>query len=234
MDEKAFSILFIVVLVIAISILSFSKISENLSATPSPSPSDDKLIFNSDAQNQSALSQQAQQNRTQQMPVQQQTQKQIKQYPAFPGVLPAADLLNKKAVIVTNKGTIEFEIFGSEAPKAASNFIFLSKDGFYNGLTFHRVEPGFVIQGGDPLGNGTGGPGYKFEDEPVKRKYDKGIVAMANAGPNTNGSQFFIMLADNPLPPNYTIFGKVISGQDVVDQIQVGDVMQSVSIQPLQ
>ena len=91
-----------------------------------------------------------------------------------------------------------------------------------------------MIQGGDPLGNGTGGPGYRFEDEPVTKKYDKGIVAMANAGPNTNGSQFFIMLEDNPqLPPNYTIFGKVISGQDVVDKIVIGDVMQKVTIENL-
>lgn len=169
-----------------------------------------------------------------------QGKKMIKQYSKFPGVLPAEQLQNeetsspsKKAVIQTAKGKIEFEIF-PDAPKAASNFIFLANDGFYNGLVFHRVVPGFVIQGGDPLGTGSGGPGYQFEDEPVNRKYDKGIVAMANAGPNTNGSQFFIMLEDNPtLPPNYTIFGKVISGQEVVNQIKVGDVMQKVSIEPL-
>jgi len=98
-------------------------------------------------------------------------------------------------------------------------------------LTFHRREKGFVIQGGDPNGNGTGGPGYKFVDEPVTREYDRGIVAMANAGPNTNGSQFFIMLANNPLPKQYTIFGKVISGLDVVDKIKVGDVMELVTIE---
>jgi cyclophilin family peptidyl-prolyl cis-trans isomerase len=153
-----------------------------------------------------------------------------KTYTQFPGELSADELQNKKAVIETNKGTIEFEIF-PEAPKAASNFIHLTKDGFYDGLTFHRVVPGFVIQGGDPLGNGTGGPGYKFEDEPVTRKYTKGIVAMANAGPDTNGSQFFIMLEDNDLPPDYTIFGQVIKGQDVVDKIQVGDKMKKVSIE---
>lgn len=156
-----------------------------------------------------------------------------KTYTQFPGVLPTAQLTNKKAVIETDKGTIEFEIFPA-SPKAASNFVTLTADGFYNGLTFHRVVPGFVIQGGDPSGNGTGGPGYTFEDEPVTLKYDKGIVAMANAGPNTNGSQFFIMLEDNPtLPPNYTIFGKVIKGQDVVSNIQVGDVMKKVSIEDL-
>ncbi|MEO6509036.1 MAG: peptidylprolyl isomerase [Patescibacteria group bacterium] len=156
-----------------------------------------------------------------------------KQYSTFPGELSEQELTNKKAVIETTKGTIEFEIF-TEAPKAASNFVHLTRDGFYDGLTFHRVVPGFVIQGGDPVGNGTGGPGYKFEDEPVMRKYTKGIVAMANAGPDTNGSQFFIMLDDNDLPPAYTIFGNVIKGQEVVDQIAVGDVMKKVTIVDLQ
>lgn len=155
-----------------------------------------------------------------------------KQYSKFPGVLSDKELENKKVVIETAKGTIEFEIF-PEAPKAASNFITLAKDGFYDGLTFHRVVPGFVIQGGDPVGDGTGGPGYKFEDEPVTRKYDKGVVAMANSGPNTNGSQFFIMLDNNPLPPSYTIFGKVLKGQEVVDVIKVGDVMKKVSVEDL-
>lgn len=155
-----------------------------------------------------------------------------KSYSKFPGALPENQIINKKAVIETAKGKIEFEIY-PEATKAASNFIFLTNDNFYDGLTFHRVEPRFVIQGGDPSGNGTSGPGYQFEDEPVTRPYRKGTVAMANSGPNTNGSQFFIMLADTPLPPKYTIFGQVISGQDVVDKIAVGDVMQKVTILPL-
>lgn len=159
--------------------------------------------------------------------------KDVKTYTAFPGEYSAEELANKKAVIETNKGTIEFELF-PEAPKAASNFMHLSRDGFYDGLTFHRVVPGFVIQGGDPKGDGTGGPGYKFEDEPVMKKYTKGIVAMANSGPDTNGSQFFIMLADTPLPPAYTIFGNVIKGQDVVDEIKVGDVMKKVTIVDMQ
>lgn len=155
-----------------------------------------------------------------------------KTYTAFPGVLPESERNGKKAHIVTAKGEIVFEVFGDEAPKTVSNFLTLAKDGFYNGLTFHRREEGFVIQGGDPNGDGTGGPGYMFEDEPVKRAYTKGIVAMANAGPNTNGSQFFIMLADASfLPPQYTVFGMVISGQDVVDRIQVGDVMERVSVE---
>jgi cyclophilin family peptidyl-prolyl cis-trans isomerase len=153
---------------------------------------------------------------------------------AFPGVLPEAQLAGKQIHLKTTKGDIIFEILGKEGPKAASNFIYLTERGFYNGLTFHRVEPGFVIQGGDPSGNGTGGPGYKFEDDTVNLPYKEGIVAMANAGPNTNGSQFFIMLADNPLPPNYTIFGRVTSGIEVVKKIAIGDVMSSVTIEPLQ
>lgn len=154
-----------------------------------------------------------------------------RKFDKFPGVLPLDQLRNRTALIKTNKGGISIEFFGSEAPKAVSNFIFLAKNGFYDGLTFHRREEGFVIQGGDPAGNGSGGPGYQFEDEPVTRNYDRGIVAMANAGSNTNGSQFFIMLADNStLPKNYTIFGKVTSGMNVVDQIKVGDKMEKISI----
>ena len=136
-----------------------------------------------------------------------------------PSPLPVSEIQGKKVRIKTVKGDIVFEFF-ADSPMAASNFIFLAKDGFYEGLTFHRREEGFVIQGGDPSGDGTGGPGYKFNDEPVTRDYKRGIVAMANAGPNTNGSQFFIMLADNlTLPKNYTIFGNIIEGMDVVDEI---------------
>lgn len=127
--------------------------------------------------------------------------------------------------IETNFGVIKFKTYDSDAPKTVNNFITLANKGFYNNLTFHRVVEGFVIQGGDPLGTGTGGPGYEFEDEldpnteSYKEGYKKGIVAMANAGPNTNGSQFFIMLKDTPLPHNYTIFGKVVEGQEIVDSI---------------
>src|SRR3989344_669976 len=134
----------------------------------------------------------------------------------------------------TNFGEIKFEMYDADAPKTVKNFITLTEKGFYNNLTFHRVVKGFVIQGGDPSGNGTGGPGYAFEDElnpateSYKNGYKKGVVAMANAAPNTNGSQFFIMLADNPLPHNYTIFGKIITGEDVVDKIgQVAMVPQN-------
>lgn len=149
---------------------------------------------------------------------------------AFPGILPDKELTGKKILIKTNKGEIEFELLPKEGPKAASNFVYLVKHKFYDGLTFHRVVPGFVIQGGDPLGTGMGGPGYKFEDDAVKLSYEQGIVAMANAGPNTNGSQFFIMLDNNPLPPSYSIFGRVTKGMDVVKNIAVGDKMESIII----
>ncbi len=122
-------------------------------------------------------------------------------------------------------GTIQFETYDADAPKAAENFVTLANKGFYNGTIFHRVIEGFMIQGGDPTGTGTGGPGYSFADElnpstaSYKAGYKTGVVAMANAGPNTNGSQFFIMLNDTPLPNLYTIFGKVTKGQDIVAKI---------------
>ena len=124
------------------------------------------------------------------------------------------------AVIETTLGNLEFELLDDAAPKTVENFVSLANKGFYSGVIFHRVVPGFVIQGGDPTGTGTGGPGYKFDDEPVTMGYARGTVAMANAGPNTNGSQFFVCLADLPqLPPNYTIFGQVVAGLNVVDAI---------------
>ena len=134
-----------------------------------------------------------------------------------------------RATIATELGDIEIELFTTDAPKASQNFVDLANKGFYDDVIFHRVIPGFVAQGGDgQYGKkaslergrvGTGGPGYKFDDEPVKGEYERGAVAMANAGPNTNGSQFFIMHVDYPLPPNYTIFGRVTEGQDVVNAI---------------
>lgn len=148
----------------------------------------------------------------------------------FPGILSADRIVDKKVTIKTKKGDIVVELYADIAPKTVSNFVYLAEQKYYDGLTFHRYEPGFVIQGGDPQGNGTGGPGYRFVDEPVTKGYKKGIVAMANAGPDTNGSQFFIMLEDKPLPPSYTIFGNVISGMDVVEKIRAGDVMESVNI----
>ena len=136
-----------------------------------------------------------------------------------------------RATIATELGDIEVELFDESAPKAASNFIDLAKKGFYDDVIFHRVIPGFVIQGGDgQYGKkaslergrvGTGGPGYKFEDEPVKGDYQRGSLAMANAGPNSNGSQFFICTDDlaGRLPKQYSLFGQVTKGLDIVDQI---------------
>lgn len=225
-SKKTFIVLFIILAVISVGVTGFSKFKQSFNPTVSPSTQPTELLFN----DQQASQQQQQNSQQRQNPPQ---QKQVKQYAKFPGVLPETDLKEKKAVIETNKGVIEFEIY-PESPKAASNFIILSKNNFYNGLTFHRVVPSFVIQGGDPLGTGSGGPGYQFEDEPVRRKYLKGTVAMANAGPNTNGSQFFIVLEDQlTLPPSYTIFGAVIEGMDVVEKIKVGDVIKSVKIESL-
>lgn len=154
-----------------------------------------------------------------------------KKFDAAPGKLEDDRIKGKQVVMETSKGKVRFTLFADEAPLTVSNFVFLTEQKFYDGLIFHRVEPGFVVQGGDPSGNGTGGPGYKFEDEPVKRDYKRGIVAMANSGPNTNGSQFFVMLADTPLPPLYTVFGEVTEGMDVIDQIKVGDLMTTVTIE---
>jgi cyclophilin family peptidyl-prolyl cis-trans isomerase len=123
------------------------------------------------------------------------------------------------AEIATSEGTITVDLMTEEAPKTVNNFVFLARQGFYDGVIFHRTIKGFMIQTGDPTGTGRGGPGYRFPDEPVKRPYSRGTIAMANAGPNTNGSQFFIMHADYRLPPNYTIFGQVTDGLDVIDKI---------------
>ena len=123
------------------------------------------------------------------------------------------------ATMSTTKGDMKFSLYASETPITVNNFIFLAQDNFYNGTKFHRIMKDFMIQGGDPLGNGTGGPGYKFDDEPITRDYNKGILAMANSGPNTNGSQFFIMTVDYPLPKDYVIFGELIAGEGVLDTI---------------
>jgi cyclophilin family peptidyl-prolyl cis-trans isomerase len=152
---------------------------------------------------------------------------------------PMSPTVNTSSIIKleTNLGEIQFETYPADAPETVANFIKLANEGYYDGLIFHRVIDGFMIQGGDPNCSpelskrpatgpcGTGGPGYQFKDElnpettSYQAGYQKGVVAMANAGPNTNGSQFFIMLADTPLPHDYTIFGKVIKGQEVVDKI---------------
>ena len=128
------------------------------------------------------------------------------------------------ATLHTTLGDIAVEFFAEDAPLAVNNFVFLAGEGFYDGVVFHRVIPGFMIQGGDPTGTGRGGPGYKFRDElDGPGGYSRGTMAMANAGPNTNGSQFFIMHADYALPHNYTIFGKVTSGMEVIDAIAALD-----------
>jgi len=137
-------------------------------------------------------------------------------------------MANRIAVIETNKGTIKFELLEQDAPKTTENFRLLAEKGYYEGVIFHRVIPNFMIQGGDPLGEGYGGEsawGGKFDDEIDRESalyqgvYNKGTVAMANSGPNTNGSQFFIMHIDYPLPPSYSKFGKVLEGHEVVDAI---------------
>jgi cyclophilin family peptidyl-prolyl cis-trans isomerase len=143
---------------------------------------------------------------------------------------PASD--GTKVTIETPKGTIVIELYTKSAPVAAQNFVNLARAGYYDGVVFHRILPGFMIQGGDGqygrIGSmdatriGAGGPGYEFPDEPFAGDYTRGTVAMANAGPNTNGSQFFILVADYPLPRNYTIFGRVVSGMDAVDAIVAG------------
>ena len=137
-----------------------------------------------------------------------------------------------QVAIDTDRGLITMELDPQLAPNSVNHFVALARDGFYDGLTFHRVVPDFVIQGGDPEGTGRGGPGYKWPDEPVRGEYTLGAVAMANAGPNTNGSQFFICIDDcqRKLDKAYNLFGYVIDGIDVAQKVQQCDVMRSVSI----
>ncbi len=137
------------------------------------------------------------------------------------------------ATIETARGSIEIELYPQHAPKTVNNFCFLAREGFYDGVTFHRVVANFVIQGGDPTGSGTGGPGYRFEDEVRNNplKHETGMLSMANAGPNTNGSQFFITHSPQPhLNGRHTVFGKIVSGMEVVNAIRQGDVMTRVTI----
>jgi peptidyl-prolyl cis-trans isomerase B (cyclophilin B) len=161
--------------------------------------------------------------------------------PAGSAPLPKRKLGNPVVTMVTTKGTIKIKLYPEEAPKTVANFIKLIDKGFYNGLTFHRVEPGFVIQGGDPKGNGSGGPGWQIPNEDNKKlKHNRGALAMANAGPDTAGSQFYIVI-DKPAPfldakdergiSKYTVFGQVISGQPVAEKIAIGDKMTKVTVQ---
>jgi peptidyl-prolyl cis-trans isomerase B (cyclophilin B) len=155
--------------------------------------------------------------------------------PRAPGSAPKGGQKVKQTAVITMEkgGEIAIEFFPEDAPKTVENFVTLAKKGFYDGVTFHRVEPGFVVQGGDPKGNGTGGPGYTIKDEFNKQKHVRGAVAMARTqAPNSAGSQFYITLAPAHFLDNqYTVFGKVTSGMDVVDKIKVGDKMKSVKIQ---
>ncbi len=230
----AILIIFLIGAGVYFTVTKFKQEVSSVTSSPSPSPSMLDFLFNKTPAPSAAA------NQSQNPPAGQQQQAQVTELPLakikklsqFPGILKPEILQNKKAVIQTSKGIIQLQIY-PEASMAASNFIVLTANGFYDGLTFHRVED-WVVQGGDPTGTGSGGPGYEFVDELVTRQYVKGIVAMANSGPNTNGSQFFILKKDYPLPPNYTIFGQVVSGQDVVDKLSVGDVMQKAVIQNLQ
>src|SRR5215831_6403941 len=137
-----------------------------------------------------------------------------------------------QATITTDRGDIVIDLDATRAPATVNNFVFLAREGFYDGLTFHRVVDDFVIQGGCPEGSGRGGPGYRFADEPVVGDYEAGAVAMANSGPNTNGSQFFICTVDDrrKLAKSYNLFGQVVSGMDIVTSIGQGDVMRKVTV----
>ncbi|ACL24046.1 MULTISPECIES: peptidylprolyl isomerase [Chloroflexus] len=141
-----------------------------------------------------------------------------------------------RVTMETTRGTIELDLYPQHAPMTVNNFVFLTREGFYDGLTFHRVIKDFVIQGGDPTGRGSGGPGYRFPDE-VKGNpltHEAGVISMANAGPNTNGSQFFITHTPQPhLNGRHTVFGRVVSGMDVVYAIQQGDKMTKVTVREL-
>jgi peptidyl-prolyl cis-trans isomerase B (cyclophilin B) len=138
-----------------------------------------------------------------------------------------------RATIATDRGPIVMDLDPQLAPNSVNNFVGLARQGFYDGLTFHRVVPDFVIQGGCPEGSGRGGPSYRFADEPVKSEYTVGAVAMANAGPDTNGSQFFVCIDDctKKLTKDYNLFGYVVEGLDVAQATKVGDVMQSITIE---
>lgn len=142
-----------------------------------------------------------------------------KTYDAYPDMV-IDESKSYTATMETNRGTVVFDLFADEAPLTVNNFVFLAREGYYDGVVFHRIVKNFMIQGGDPSGRGTDGPGYRFSDEPVTRDYIPGTLAMANAGPNTNGSQFFVMQGRTvDLPKSYNIFGLVSEGQEVIDAI---------------
>jgi peptidyl-prolyl cis-trans isomerase B (cyclophilin B) len=139
-----------------------------------------------------------------------------------------------RAELETDRGTIALDLYAAHAPKTVNNFAFLAGEGFYDGTPFHRVIEGFIIQGGDPTGTGTGGPGYQFEDEVDDNplSHEQGVISMANSGPDTNGSQFFITRAPQPhLDGKHTVFGEVVEGQEVVDAITQGDTLAEASVE---
>ena len=136
------------------------------------------------------------------------------------------------ATIETEKGNLVLELFASDVPMTVNNFVSLAREGFYDGLTFHRVVPGFVVQGGCPIGDGTGGPGYQFDDEITEHTHVAGALSMANSGPNTNGSQFFITYTpQHHLDGHHSVFGQLVEGMDVLERIEQGDVMIRITIE---
>jgi len=140
--------------------------------------------------------------------------------------------LRTYATIETEKGNLVLELFASDVPMTANNFVVLARDGFYDGLTFHRVVPGFVVQGGCPVGDGTGGPGYQFDDEITEHTHVAGALSMANSGANTNGSQFFITYTpQHHLDGDHSVFGQLVEGMDVLERIEQGDVMIRITIE---
>lgn len=151
-----------------------------------------------------------------------------KQYSAPPQMVIDANK-SYTATLHTTMGDIQAELFPKDAPKTVNNFVFLARDGYYNNVKFHRIVKGFMVQTGDPTGTGAGGPGYRFTDEPVTKNYDRGIVAMANSGPNTNGSQFFIMHASAGLPKNYTIFGQAKDAKSLETLDKIANVPTTMS-----
>lgn len=186
------------ILIIAIAVLVGwtllkPSVKSNLASSPSPTP----VVINNNQKQESSPMPKKQYEKAQQV---------IKSGKSY------------TAILKTTAGDITVELAGN-MPITVNNFVFLAKEKFYDGVIFHRTISGFMIQGGDPTGTGMGGPGYKFADEKFTGEYKRGTIAMANSGPNTNGSQFFIMHADYPLPPSYTIFGMTTSGLDVVDKI---------------
>lgn len=230
--------LILILFIIGTSIyFAVNKFKKDISISPSPSPTPAGLDFSFNTQpaptpQASAVQGQQVQPQPQATDLPLEKNKKLSQ---FPGILKPEILQNKAALIQTAKGQIAIQIY-PEASMAASNFLLLAANGFYNGLSFHRVED-WVVQGGDPLGDGSGGPGYTEVESNLFGKYDRGIVAYAKRGdepPGTFGSQFFIMLKDQPLPLEYAIFGKVISGMEVVEKIIPGDMMQKVTVQNLQ